>query len=111
MVRCPPPVRVRLLFALGVLAFGFGALSADDAPKTNTDVPSVFLKQVSEGPKDPLEIQKHGQAVGNKLQPATVGPRIGQAQGSGMIINKEGYVLTAGHVSGTPGRDAQIVLA
>src|SRR5205823_10677652 len=74
-------------------------------------LPPAFSKRVPEGPKDLLPIQTHVQALVKKLQPATVGLRIGQAQGSGVIINKEGHVLTAGHVSGTPGRDATIVLA
>src|SRR5437764_8264622 len=41
---------------------------------------------------------------------ATVGLRVGNAQGSGVIINREGYILTAGHVSGATDRDAIIIL-
>jgi serine protease Do len=36
--------------------------------------------------------------------------QISGVQGSGVIINAEGYVLTAGHVSGAPGRDVRVIL-
>jgi serine protease Do len=39
-----------------------------------------------------------------------VGVRIGGSSGSGVIINKEGYVLTAGHVSGKADRDVTLIL-
>jgi serine protease Do len=32
-------------------------------------------------------------------------------QGSGVIVSKDGYVLTAGHVSGEPGKDCVLVLS
>jgi serine protease Do len=41
--------------------------------------------------------------------PCTVGIRAGAAQGSGVIISKDGYVLTAGHVSAQPNREVTIV--
>lgn len=46
-----------------------------------------------------------------RVSPATVGVQIGQAQGSGVIITADGYVLTAGHVSGGPNREAIFILA
>jgi hypothetical protein len=45
-----------------------------------------------------------------KVQPAVVGVSIGPAQGSGVIV-KGGRVLTAGHVSGQPGRTVTLHLA
>ena len=41
--------------------------------------------------------------------PATVSLRVGNSQGSGVIIDREGRILTAGHVSGEVGRDATII--
>jgi len=32
-------------------------------------------------------------------------------QGSGIIVSKDGYILTAGHVSGEPGQDCTLVLS
>jgi serine protease Do len=112
MVRCTSsPLRLRFALVLGLVAGGFGVARAQETPASLSELPAVFKKQVPEGPKDLLEIQKHVQALVKKLQPATVGLKIGAAQGSGVIISKEGHVLTAGHVSGTPGREAIIVLA
>src|SRR5439155_1167247 len=92
--RAPHVLRNRLVIVLGLLCLGLGAAVADDTPRSASDLPAVFSKQVPEGPKDLREIQKHVQALVKKLQPATVGLRIGQAQGSGVIINKEGLVRT-----------------
>ena len=38
------------------------------------------------------------------VEPAVVSIRAGIGQGSGVVITGDGYVLTAGHVSGEPGR-------
>lgn len=45
-----------------------------------------------------------------RVLPATVGVQVGASQGSGVIVSKDGLVLTAGHVIGEPGRDCTIVL-
>jgi S1-C subfamily serine protease len=42
--------------------------------------------------------------------PATVAVQVGPAQGSGVIVTPDGYVLTAAHVAGRPGRRATLVL-
>ena len=73
-------------------------------------LPRAFDKQVPESVRELQEIQDHVQQVVEKVAPATVGLRIGQAQGSGVIISKDGHVLTAGHVSGEPGRKVIILL-
>jgi len=39
-----------------------------------------------------------------------VGVQVGNAQGSGVIVSRDGYVLTAAHVSGKPGREVTIIL-
>jgi serine protease Do len=56
-------------------------------------------------------IQERVRKITAKVSPATVGIRIGDAAGSGVIVSKDGYVLTAGHVSGKPDRVATIILA
>ena len=45
-----------------------------------------------------------------RVMAATVGVRIGSSSGSGVIISEDGYVLTAGHVSGKPGLDVVFIL-
>ena len=37
----------------------------------------------------------------DQLMKCTVGVQVGAAQGSGVIISKDGYVLTAAHVAGS----------
>lgn len=39
-----------------------------------------------------------------KVLPSVVGVQVGPARGSGVIISKDGYVMTAGHVVGRPGQ-------
>jgi serine protease Do len=51
------------------------------------------------------------QKLSEKLILATVGVQVGQAQGSGVIVSKDGYVLTAAHVSGNPGRDVKFIMS
>ena len=105
----PMGLRVFLLFALGLAPLGWRTAIADEP--TKAELPAVFSKAVPENAGDLLAIQIHVQALVKKLQPATVGVRIGAAQGSGIIVSKDGYVLTAGHVSGRPGQNAELVLA
>lgn len=73
-------------------------------------LPPAFAKTVPDGPKDLRAIQEHVKSVVARVLPATVGLRIGGASGSGVIIDAQGHVLTAGHVSGQPGRKVDIIL-
>ncbi len=68
---------------------------------------------VKEAPADVAELralEAQVQKVLAKAIPCTVGIRVGPAQGSGVIISEDGYVLTAGHVSGKPGQDVAVIL-
>ena len=47
-------------------------------------------------------MQSHVQKLTEQLKKCTVGVTVGNAQGSGVIISKDGYVLTAAHVAGQP---------
>ena len=49
--------------------------------------------------------------VSQKALEVTVNVQQGTAQGSGVIITPDGYVLTAAHVAGKPGRDATVVMS
>ncbi len=89
------------------------AARADDAPNVPAPapVPAVFDKAVPENLEELRVIQEHVRALTKKVTPAVVNVRLGMGQGSGVIISPDGYVLTAGHVSGTPGRDVWLTLA
>lgn len=55
-------------------------------------------------------MQTHFQQLIKEVLPTTVAVQVGPAQGSGVIISPDGYVLTAAHVSGEPGRTAWLVM-
>jgi len=48
--------------------------------------------------------------VTKRAKAATVGVVVGPAQGSGVIVSRDGLILTAGHVIGAPGREVVIIL-
>ena len=73
-------------------------------------LPAVLNKVAPENIQELRDIEKHVQEVLKKVIPAVVGVRVGPGQGSGVIISEDGYVLTAGHVSGKPEQDATIIL-
>jgi hypothetical protein len=100
---CPPAGALLALLCAGLLA-------ADQPKDKPLAVPPAVLKPNPQGPDDLRAIEKQVQAVVAKVMPAVVGVRIGPGQGSGVIISADGYVLTAGHVSGKPGRELHVVL-
>jgi serine protease Do len=102
--------------AFGSLRFGpvvllAFLLSVNASATEPTAVPAAFDKAVPETVDDLKQIQQHVQALTARVMSATVAIRIGDSSASGVIIDADGYVLTAGHVSGEPGRDADIILA
>ena len=60
--------------------------------------------------KELRDIERQVAAVIAKVTPAVVGVRVGPGQGSGVIVDPDGTILTAGHVSGQPGRDATVLM-
>jgi serine protease Do len=69
---------------------------------------------VVEAPKDVADlrtIETRIQEVVAKVLPCTLGIRIGRGQGSGVIVSRDGYVITAGHVVGKPGQDVTLFCA
>jgi serine protease Do len=107
------------LAVLALLA-SVSALRADDKPGDKIEkiekielppaLPAALNKAAPENIDDLKAIQKQVHVVLDKVLPCTVGVQIGSAQGSGVIVSKDGYVLTAGHVSGQPGRDVTLIL-
>ncbi|MHB1424485.1 MAG: S1C family serine protease [Gemmataceae bacterium] len=72
--------------------------------------PPALDKKLPESVQDLRVIQERVKRVVAKVTPSTVGIRLGNAAGSGVIINKDGYVLTAGHISGKPDREVVVIL-
>jgi serine protease Do len=102
-----------------VLAIACGLCAATLAPlRLHADSPArstTRLARVLEGgaPRsldDLKEIQKRIRQLTDRILPATVAIQVGRANGSGVIIDPDGHVLTAAHVAGVPGRQARIHL-
>jgi serine protease Do len=91
-----------------VLALTLG-LACLVSARADSNAPAL-TKLVPENVEDLRAIQTQVKKALAKAMPATVGIRIGNAAGSGVIVRKDGYVLTAGHISGKPDRDAVVIL-
>jgi len=72
-------------------------------------LPAALRKSAPSSVEDLEAIEKHVQKLLPKLSAATVGIRAGRAQGSGVIVSPDGYVLTAGHVSASAGRKVTLI--
>ena len=57
------------------------------------------------------EVQGQLRTILDSVLAATVGVQIGSTRGSGVVISEDGYVLTAGHVVGWPGQQADFHFA
>jgi serine protease Do len=96
----------------GVLALGLlgrGAFRADEPKKEKPALVPPANTKTPETVDDLRTLERQVQGVVARVQPAIVAVLIGPAQGSGVLI-KGGYVLTAGHVSGQPGRPVTLRL-
>lgn len=93
------------------IALSAGVAAAQDRAPVNPE----RLIDVLDGalPKSIDELramEQRTQQIAKKVMPAVVGIRVGQAAGSGVIVNEEGLVLTAGHVVGKPGQKVTFIL-
>ncbi len=97
------------LLLLGLLLPTMPLARAADK-KDETKLPPALIKSAPENVKDLQEIQQQVRKVLDKVIPCTVGVRVGGASGSGVIISKEGHILTAGHVSGKADQNVTVIL-
>lgn len=111
MLRAMSRLTAGTLLALtGVALMTAGLAAADDKPKSNANEKSTVLdKPAPETVADLKALQAATKAVLKKTMPATVGLIIGQNAGSGVIVDEDGHILTAAHVSGEPGQSAIII--
>jgi serine protease Do len=95
-----------------VFAAFFGSVRAQDAPAVAAGdaAKAVFEKPALESLAELKILEKQVRTVVEKVLPCTVAIQVGSAMGSGIIVTEDGYVLTAGHVSGKPDRDATVFL-
>jgi len=76
-----------------------------------TTLPQALLKPLPETIEDLRALQKQVRDVVTAVTPSVVGLRVGGGLGSGVIITDDGFVLTAAHVSGTPGKTVTVQLS
>ncbi len=74
---------------------------------------AIMLPVVTQAaPPEPLaKLQQQIRAVVEKATKATVGIQNGMAAGSGVIVTKDGYVLTAAHVMGDAKQEVIVILS
>jgi serine protease Do len=112
-------VALAMLASLVGIALGQDAGAKKDEPKIEFKAPPLkplaeklpvaFYKKVPESVDELKAIQDHVARVAERVMPAVVSVRVGAASGSGVIVSKDGYILTAGHVSGKPDRDVVVI--
>src|SRR5262245_3414004 len=97
-----------LYLALGVALTASPAAVAADAATNAASASSRPIAQnlrhildgaAPKGVSDLRAMQDHVQGLVDQLKKCTVGVQVGPAWGSGVIISKDGYVLTAAHVA------------
>jgi serine protease Do len=102
-----------VLFSLGLSLLLAGQHLADEPKRDDAPppppLPPVFSRPQPESIDDLKAIEKQVETILPKITPAVVGVSFGAKQGSGVIVSKDGKVLTAGHVSGAPGGQAQVI--
>ncbi len=102
---------ILLTAVLGIPTSGLaqGDQDVGTSATAGIDVDAVLAKAAPETIAELKAIEERVHSIVENVMPATVGVRVGGAQGSGVIVTEDGFVMTAGHVSGTPGRRATII--
>ncbi len=78
-------------------------------PGPRKHLPPAFAKSVPGTLADLRAMEQHVKGLLPQLSPAVVEVEVGNSSGSGVVISADGLVLTAGHVCGRPGHQAQLV--
>ncbi len=107
---------MRLKVLVGIVttisfAYSFTTVCADAPNKTSSQLPPGVTKRIPGSIEDLKAIQNQTKKVIANVIPCTVGVQIGGASGSGVIVSKDGLILTAGHVSGKPDQKCTIILS
>ena len=79
-------------------------------PVSVETVPRAFDLPAPKTVDDLRAMQDHLTSLIPRLMECTVNLQIGGAQGSGVIVDPDGYILTAAHVSGRPGNRVSITM-
>lgn len=101
--------RIRLFSTLGAILVA-GIAVAEPVSKDLPAPPPAVTKTLPENLDDLKAFQKQVREVTSRVVQTTVCLQVGGASGSGVIVSEDGLILTAGHVSGTPGKEISIIL-
>lgn len=82
----------------------------DDAEVSSERLDEIFAGDSPASVAELAAMEGHFKELVDQITPSVVGVRVGQSQGSGVIISKDGYVLTAGHVVGKANLDVTFIL-
>ncbi len=77
-------------------------------PDAIEDLKFTSTGEAPESLEELKAMQAHVQALYEKVEPAVVNINNGMGQGSGVVISRDGYILTAAHVISTPNLMADI---
>ncbi|MDX1948510.1 MAG: trypsin-like peptidase domain-containing protein [Pirellulaceae bacterium] len=106
-----------LAIVCAISFFTIAARGADSAaPASAAEIAAANLTRILAGAPpggidDLRAMQDRVRKLTDQLMKCTVGVQVGAAQGSGVIISKDGYVLTAAHVAGQPNREVIFILS
>lgn len=95
--------RMPVMLLCAALLAAVGALAAPPTARA-VDATPTSLDELRQ-----MEVQLR--ELVRQARAATVAVQLGTTHGSGVIISPDGYVLTASHVAGEPGRDVWITTA
>lgn len=94
---------------LGVASALAGVILAGPSVAAESPRPAVQDLPAPQTIEQLRDLETRVQAVLKEAAPATVALNVaGLGSGSGVIVSPDGYILTAGHVIGPPGRQIQV---
>ena len=113
-MKGPKPAWIVAVVFLAVNGLASRAAWAQTQPSTRPGVaaPATFPATSALAPRNVDELRSLEAAVGEilpKVMSASVTVFSDAGQGSGVVVSKDGYVLTAGHAMGRPDSDAWVV--
>jgi serine protease Do len=82
-----------------------------DLPPLTPALEKIFAGRPPKSVGDLKAMENHVRALSQQVIDATVSMRIDTSHGSGVIVGTQGYVLTAAHVIGKPGRNVVFTLS